>query len=90
MIEPDNQVILIDWEYAGYSDPGIDMGYYIVDAMYNLDQAKAFIHKYPHAEWSPTLVFQYLAYTAIIAYYWFVWVMYRECCGAAMGPILTN
>ena len=35
MIQPDGRVILIDWEYSGYSDPGIDVGYYIVDAMYD-------------------------------------------------------
>ena len=31
-----------------------------------------------------------MAYTAIIAYYWFVWAMYRESCGAVMGEALTN
>ena len=27
MLLPDGDVILIDWEYAGFSDPGIDVGY---------------------------------------------------------------
>ena len=31
-----------------------------------------------------------MAYTAIIAYYWFVWAMYRESCGANMGEALEN
>ena len=34
--------------------------------------------------------FHYTAYIAIIAYYWFVWAMYRESCGANMGEALTN
>ena len=38
MIRPDGSVILIDWEYSGYSDPGIDVGYYVVDAMYDFDK----------------------------------------------------
>ena len=44
MIKPDGSVILIDWEYGGYSDPGIDVGYYIVDAMYDFDKAEEFIN----------------------------------------------
>ena len=90
LIEPDGEVILIDWEYSGYSDPGIDVGYYIVDAMYDIDTAKAFIKEYLQNLWSPVFEFHYLAYTAIIAYYWFVWALYRESCGANMGESLGN
>ncbi|WP_330418783.1 phosphotransferase family protein [Lachnospira eligens] len=46
MIRPDGSVILIDWEYSGYSDPGIDVGYYVVDAMYDFDKAEEFIKEY--------------------------------------------
>ncbi len=81
MIEPDGNVILIDWEYSGYSDPGVDVGYYIVDAMYEFDEARRFIREYLQDGWSEKLEFHYMAYTAIIAYYWFVWAMYRESCG---------
>lgn len=90
MIEPGGHVLLIDWEYAGYSDPGIDVGYYIVDAMYDFDDAYRFIKEYLGEEDSETGEFHYLAYTAIIAYYWFIWAMYRETCGANMGDELNN
>ncbi len=90
MFEPDGHVILIDWEYAGFSDPGIDVGYYIVDAMYDIDTARSFIREYLRDSWTPQLEFHYLSYTAIIAYYWFVWAMYRESCGADMGTSLEN
>lgn len=90
MIEPDGNVILIDWEYSGYSDPGIDVGYYIVDAMYDFKEAKRFIREYLQDSWSEKREFHYMAYTAIIAYYWFVWAMYRESCGANMGEALPN
>lgn len=90
MIEPDGHVILIDWEYSGMSDPGIDVGYYIVDAMYDFDSAKTFIREYLQDSYQPQLEFHYMAYTAIIAYYWFVWAMYRESCGAVMGESLFN
>lgn len=90
MIEPDGNVILIDWEYSGYSDPGIDVGYYIVDAMYDFDEARRFIREYLQDSWTEEREFHYMAYTAIIAYYWFVWAMYRESCGANMGDALSN
>lgn len=90
MVKPNGDVILIDWEYSGYSDPGIDVGYYIVDAMYDIDLAKAFIAEYLQDDADETKEFHFMAYTAIIAYYWFVWAMYRESCGASMGDALTN
>ena len=90
MIKPDGHVILIDWEYSGYSDPGIDVGYYIVDAMYDFNEAKRFIREYLGDAWTKQKEFHFMAYTAIIAYYWFVWAMYRESCGANMGEALPN
>lgn len=90
MIKPDGSVILIDWEYAGYSDPGIDVGYYIVDAMYDFEQAEKFIKEYLQDSYTETRFFHFMAYIAIIAYYWFVWALYRESCGAVMGEALTN
>ncbi len=90
MIKPNGEVILIDWEYSGYSDPGIDVGYYIVDAMYDFNQAEEFIREYLQNDYNETSRFHFMAYVAIIAYYWFVWAMYRESCGAVMGDALTN
>lgn len=90
MIEPNGQVYLIDWEYSGYSDPGIDVGYYIVDAMYDFDTAERFIKTYLGQDYNSITDFHFTAYVAIIAYYWFVWAMYREACGADMGESLEN
>ena len=77
-------------EGGGYSDPGIDVGYYVVDAMYDFDKAEEFIREYLQEEYNETTRFHYMAYVAIIAYYWFVWAMYRESCGADMGEALEN
>lgn len=90
MLKPDGDVILIDWEYSGFSDPGIDVGYYIVDAMYDFDVAEEFIKEYLQDNYNEVTRFHFMAYVAIIAYYWFVWAMYRESCGAVMGEALTN
>lgn len=90
MIKPDGNVILIDWEYSGYSDPGIDVGYCIVDAMYDFDEAERFIKEYLQDSYTEKRYYHFWAYTAIIAYYWYVWALYRESCGAVMGDALIN
>ena len=90
MMTPEGDVILIDWEYAGYSDPGIDVGYYIVDAKYGKEEAESFIREYLSYDQDEKKVFHFLAYAAIIAYYWFVWALYRESCGADMADALND
>lgn len=90
MICPDNRVILIDWEYAGFSDPAVDVCYYIVDAQYDFPEADRFIRAYLGDEATPAKVFHFMAYTAIIAYFWLVWALYREASGAYVGPIAEN
>ena len=35
-------------------------------------------------------VFHYLAYTAVIAFYWYVWALFREASGDVMGEGLYN
>lgn len=84
----ETETILIDWEYAGHADPGCDVGGYIMDAMYDIGQAESFIREYCGKDCPDALLFHYLAYVAIISYYWFVWALYREACGAVMGESL--
>ena len=90
IIEPDGNVILIDWEYSGFADPGIDVGYYIVDAMYEPEEALRFIREYLQESRTEKKEYHFLVYTALIAYYWFVWAMYRKSCGADMEESLEN
>lgn len=90
MIRENGDILLIDWEYSGMSDPGIDVGYYIVDAMYDFNDAENFIKEYLAENDNAKNEFHFMAYTAIIAYYWFVWALYRGSCGAVMGESLYN
>jgi len=41
-------------------------------------------------KYDDTLRFHYLAYVAIVSYYWYVWALYRESCGTVMGESLYN
>ncbi len=85
-----DQTILIDWEYAGNADPGCDVGTYIMDSMWEVPDAERFIAEYCGAGMTDRQLFHYLAYTAILSYYWYVWALYREACGAVMGESLYN
>ncbi len=86
----EEQTILIDWEYAGNADPGCDIGTYIMDSMWDVAEAKRFIAEYCGEGLTDAQMFHYLAYTAILSYYWYVWALYREACGAVMGESLYN
>lgn len=86
----EDRTILIDWEYAGNADPGCDVGAYIMDAMWDVPKARAFIRSYCGEGASDAQIFHYMAYTAIVSYYWYVWALYREACGAVMGESLYN
>ena len=86
----DADTILIDWEYAGNADPGCDIGTYIMDSMWEIPEAEWFIQEYCGSAYNEALRFHYLAYTAILSWYWYVWALYRESCGAVMGESLYN
>lgn len=86
----DDQTILIDWEYAGNADPGCDIGTYVMDSMWEVPEAERFIREYCGENMTEAQLFHYLAYTAILSYYWYVWALYREACGAVMGESLYN
>lgn len=86
----EDQTILIDWEYAGNADPGCDLGTYIMDSMWEVSEAEKFIAEYCGEEYDEKMSFHYLAYVAILSYYWYVWALYREACGAVMSESLYN
>lgn len=86
----DTDTILIDWEYAGYADPGCDVGTYIMDAMYDVPEAIRFIREYCRDDYSEAKLFHYLAYVAVVSFYWFVWALHQEAHGAVMGSSLYN
>jgi len=87
MMMPDDSVILIDWEYAGYSDPGIDVGYYIADAEYEPETAEMFIKEYLMDDYSEKKLMHFMIFTALIAYYWFIWALNRRAVGEPRDDI---
>lgn len=84
MLLPDGSAYLIDWEYAGLADPGIDVGFYISHGMFDSDRSRRFIREYWGSAWTNRLENHCLACAAVISYYWFIWVLYMEHFGAEL------
>ena len=90
MLTDRGDTLLIDWEYAGFADPGCDVGSYVSDTAWEPEEAEWFIRSYCAEDYSPTLRTHHLAYSAIMGYYWYVWGLYRESCGAVIGESLRT
>ena len=86
----EDRTLLIDWEYAGNADPGCDVGSVILQSGWEPEEAKGFIREYLGGEASERELFHYLAYTAVMALYWYTWALFRESGGVVMGDGLYN
>lgn len=81
-------VYLIDWEYGGMSDSGVDIGYYMVDGEFSISEAQNLIKLYCGESYNEDCFFHYISWAAIVSYYWFVWALFKESKGAIMGESL--
>lgn len=84
-----NSLYLIDWEYAGVDDPGVDIGTFIACSDYTYEEAMKVLNLYNKAPMDPLMQRHFIAYIAIASYYWFVWAIFQESNGAAVGEYLT-
>ena len=63
---------LIDWEFSGNCDAGMDIGTFICCSDYTYDEGIDVIKRYYHGNPSKTELRHMLAYTAIASYYWYI------------------
>ena len=84
----ETEMHLIDWEYSGMSDYACDLGTFICCSDYTFDEAVRVINMYFQREPSDAELAHCLAYVAISSYYWFVWALYKDACGAPVGEWL--
>lgn len=88
LIDPQGAMVLIDWEYSGVADPGVDIGTFICCSDYTEAEADAVLLQYHgHKPAVNELAHDY-AYIALAAYYWFVWAVYQESRGNTVGEYL--
>lgn len=85
MLNNEDKMFLIDWEYSGNDDPASDLGTFICCSDYSYDEAVNILKKYLGKGCTEILLRHYIGYVAIAAYYWFVWALYQEMRGNPVG-----
>jgi CTP:phosphocholine cytidylyltransferase-like protein/thiamine kinase-like enzyme/biotin operon repressor len=88
LIDPKGKMYLIDWEYSGMADPACDLGTFISCSDYDMKKADETIGRCLGHKPSAAELRHYLAYVAILAYYWFVWAIYQDSVGKTVGEYL--
>lgn len=82
------RMYLIDWEYSGMSDYASDLGTFICCSDYTYDEALAVLDEYFQRTPTAHELFHCVSYIAICSYYWFIWALYKDACGAPVGEWL--
>ena len=70
------------------SDYASDLGTFICCSDYTYDEAVRVLHEYFQREPTKDELFHCVAYIAICSYYWFIWALYKDACGAPVGEWL--
>lgn len=88
LIDHKDKMYLIDWEYSGMSDPGVDIGTFIACSDYDMEKAEEIIKIYLGHEPEERELRHFIGFTAASSFYWFVWALYQESVGKTVGEYL--
>lgn len=80
VLRTDTTLDIIDWEFAGYNDPGYDFGRVIAGLEYEVDEPKIFeiLEAYFGRPATELEHLHWMAYTAIHNWYYVGWALYKE------------
>ncbi len=80
---------LIDWEYSGMSDYASDIAVFICCCPdYSYEDALHIFELYFDRPMTQAEVFHCIAYSAVVAFHWFVWALYKDVCGEPVDEFL--
>ncbi len=88
LLDEQGNMSLIDWEYSGNDDPASDLGTFICCSDYTEAEAMTVIRQYLEHEPDQAELRHLTGYIAIASYYWFLWALYQESRGNAVGEWL--
>lgn len=80
-----NQIYLIDWEYAGMQDPHVDIAMFCIYSMLNKQQIDHVIDIYFEQTCEPLLRKKIYAYIAVCSLLWSNWCEYKRTLGKEFG-----
>ena len=81
----EEEIYLIDWEYAGYGDPGFDIGSYVCGGQHTLSDIDRILFTYFRRKPTDVQRRHFLAYIAITGWFFLHWTMLKQSKGQAVG-----
>ena len=81
----DHEIHLIDWEFAGYGDPGFDIGTYVCGGDHSEEEVDRILFTYFGRKLSKKELRHFYAYIAISGFFYMHWTMYKESQGQIIG-----
>ena len=85
-----NEVYLIDWEYAGMQDPDLDIAMFCIYAGYDKKQIDKLIDIYFENKCSRNIRIKIYCYIAASGLLWSNWCEYKQCLGVNFGEYAIN
>ena len=85
-VEGRERPYLIDWEYAGRSDPLIDIAMFAIYADYHEDETEQLIAAYFPEGFDALLRARVYTYMAVGGLLWYDWSVYKSSLGVTFGP----
>lgn len=81
----DNDIRLIDWEYAGMQDPHVDIAMFAIYSMYDREHVELLINSYFIEGCSDDIRKKIYCYIAVCGLLWSNWCEYKRFCGVEFG-----
>lgn len=81
----DNEIYLIDWEYAGYGDPGFDIGTYVAGGDHSREEVDRILFIYFRREPTALEKRHFYAWISISGFFYMHWCMFKESTGQKVG-----
>ncbi|MBA2915956.1 phosphotransferase [Lactobacillus crispatus] len=85
LIDQNENVFLIDWEYAGMQDPDLDIAMYAIYAGYNKEKIDELIDIYYENKCKDNIRHKIYAYVAVGGLLWSNWCEYKQSLGLDFG-----
>lgn len=82
---PDGDLKLLDWEYAGMSDPVMDIAMTAIYSYYNEEQMEHLFQLYKGEKADADEYFALYAYAALGGFLWSLWAVYKSAVGQEFG-----
>nr|WP_260620469.1 phosphotransferase [Gordonibacter massiliensis (ex Traore et al. 2017)] len=88
IIVSENDIRVIDWEYAGMADPANDVCSFIVGGEHSHDEVMRMLELYFGRDLAPEELRHMFGAIALVSYHWLLWGVYRQSVGHDAGSLL--